>query len=224
MQVLLIEDDEVLGSALGSGLELHGWKVTWVKDGAAGLKEMVSKQFNVVILDLMLPKIGGMEVLEYVRSRNINVPVMILTTRDNPEDKIKGFNKGADDYVVKPFNLAEVNARLHALMRRSQDRATSMMAVGRIKLDPIAHLVYKDSELIDLSRREFVLLSILLENSGKVMTREKIIQSIYGWGDDIDSNALEVHIHNLRKKVGEDVILTVRGVGYWIKKDKDVES
>lgn len=221
MRVLMVEDDEVLGSALKSGLLLHNWTVDWAKDGATGLKALLSEHFDVVVLDLMLPKIVGMDVLEYIRSKGISVPVMILTTRDNPEDKIKGFNKGADDYVIKPFNLAEVNARLLALIRRSKERATSTVKVGRLVLDPIGRLVYKDSTLIELSRREFVLLSILLENAGKVMTREKIIQSIYGWGDDIDSNALEVHIHNLRKKVGEDIILTVRGVGYWIKKEEE---
>ena len=197
MRVIMIEDDEVLGSALKSGLLLHNWTVDWAKDGATGLKALLREHFDAVILDLMLPKIGGMEVLEYVRSRNINTPVLILTTRDNPEDKVKGFNKGADDYVIKPFNLAELNARLHALIKRSRGGGTFIIKVGRIKLDPIARVVRKDGELVELSRREFVLLNILLENAGKVMTREKIIQSIYGWGDDIDSNALEVHIHKL---------------------------
>lgn len=221
MRILLVEDDELLGDGTGVGLTQYHYTVDWVKNGAAALQALQSEHFDLVILDLGLPKISGEEVLQTMREKNINTPVIILTARDTTDDKIKGLDIGADDYLIKPFDLEELCARIRAVMRRSADRAQTIIVYGNIKLDPASRTVYKGEELVELSRREFVLLQILLENVGRVLPREQITQSLYGWGDDIDSNALEVHIHNLRRKFGNNFICTIRGVGYMIEKLKN---
>ena len=222
MRILLVEDDELLGDGIRSGLIQFQYTVDWVKNGLAALSALQSEHFDLVILDLGLPKISGEEILKTIRSQNISIPVIILTASDTTNSLIKGFDSGADDYVTKPFNLEELCARIRAIRRRSTATpANTTLTVGDITLDPATRLVFKEGKMIELSRREFVLLQMLLENAGKVLSREQATQTLYGWGYDIDSNALEVHIHNLRKKLKCKNINTIRGVGYMLIKEKD---
>ncbi|MEI8054976.1 MAG: response regulator [bacterium] len=218
MRILLAEDDELLGDGIRSGLIQYQYNVNWVKNGMAAWTSLQSEHFDMVILDLGLPKLSGEELLKNMRSKNIDTPVVILTARDSTTDLIKGLDTGADDYVVKPFDLEELCARIRAIQRRISSRAEPTITVGDIALDPATRLVFKAGQMVELSRREFVLLQMLMENVGRVLSREQITQSLYGWSDDIDSNALEVHVHNLRKKFGSDTIATVRGVGYMLTK------
>ena len=218
MRILLAEDDELLGDGIRSGLIQYQYNVDWVKNGMAAWTSLQSEHFDMVILDLGLPKLSGEDLLKNMRLKNIDTPVIILTARDNINDLIKGLDTGADDYVVKPFDLEELCARIRAVQRRISSRSEPTIAVGDINLDPATRLVFKAGHIMELSRREFVLLQMLMENVGRVLSREQITQSLYGWSDDIDSNALEVHIHNLRKKFGNDTIITIRGVGYMLNR------
>ncbi|CAL7964195.1 Response regulator protein PmrA [Gammaproteobacteria bacterium] len=218
MRILLAEDDELLGDGIRSGLIQYQYNVDWVKNGMAAWTSLQSEHFDMVILDLGLPKLSGEDLLKNMRSKNIDTPVIILTARDTITDLIKGLDTGADDYLVKPFDLEELCARIRAIQRRISSRSEPTISVGDINLDPATRLVFKAGQVMELSRREFVLLQMLMENVGRVLSREQITQSLYGWSDDIDSNALEVHIHNLRKKFGNDTIVTIRGVGYMLAK------
>lgn len=218
MRILLVEDDELLGDGIRVGLAQYGYTVDWLKDGQSALQALLSENFDIVILDLGLPKRSGLEVLKIIRSKNIATPVVILTARDGVEDEVKGLDTGADAYLVKPFDLDSLCAHIRAVQRRSSARVESTINYGDIVIDPASHMVTQAGELVNLSRREFALLQMLLENSGRVLSREHLTQSLYGWGDDVDSNALEVHIHNLRKKFGSKVIRTIRGVGYMAEK------
>lgn len=220
MRVLLVEDDESLGDGIRNGLKHYGHTVDWVKDGRTATDVIASnyETFDAVVLDLGLPKVSGLDVLRSIRDRNITTPVVILTAKDTIDDRIKGLDGGSDDYMTKPFDLEELCARLRALQRRSKSRATPVIIHGDIKLDPASHVVkYKDEEVM-VSRREFALLQKLLENTNRVISREQLNQALYGWGENIDSNALEVHIHNLRKRFGAKLIRTIRGVGYMVEK------
>ena len=217
MRILLVEDDELLGDGVRTGLIQYGYTVDWVKDGQSALSAMLHESFDMVVLDLGLPKKSGIDVLKSVRAKNITTPVVILTARELVEDRIKGLDAGADDYLVKPFDLNELTARIRALQRRSTARAETKISFADITLDPASHTVFIKDEAINISRREFALLQKLLENTGRVLSREQLTQTLYGWSDDIDSNALEVHIHNLRKKFGTDLIRTIRGVGYMVE-------
>jgi two-component system response regulator QseB len=219
MRVLVVEDDETLGDGLCEGLKHEGYAVDWVKDGESADQALRSEKFDIVVLDLGLPKMPGLRVLDNLRLRDNKVPVLILTARDAIEDRIKGLDMGADDYMVKPFDLNEVIARLRALQRRSVERATSVIKYGKIEIDTTSHTVVYDGVLMSLPRREFALLLKLVENQGKALSREQLSQSLYNWDEDVDSNALEVHIHNLRKKFGSDLIRTIRGIGYMVPKD-----
>ncbi len=219
MRILLVEDDELLGDGLRSGLSQYNYTVDWVKDGQAAIYATNTEQFDIIILDLGLPKRSGIDVLKTIRSRGVKTPVLILTALDGVENLVTGLDSGADDYLAKPFDLEELCARIRALQRRGTGgRAEPVIQFGSITLDPASYTVKKDGKLVDISRREFVLLHILLENAGRVLSREYLTQNLYGWGGDIDSNALEVHIHKLRKKFGNDLITTIRGVGYIIEK------
>ncbi|HVV69729.1 MAG TPA: response regulator [Gammaproteobacteria bacterium] len=220
MRVLLVEDDELLGDGVRVGLMQFGYVVDWVKDGQTALQAILSETFDTIVLDLELPKRSGLEVLRAARSKNINTPVLILTARELVEDRVKGLDAGADDYLVKPFDLGELSARIRALQRRTVSRAEPMITFGEITLDPASRTAFLKEEPMILSRREFALLHKLLENVGRVLSREQLTQTLYGWGDEIDSNALEVHIHNLRKKFGHNLIRTIRGVGYVVEKAK----
>lgn len=218
MRILLVEDDPLLGDGLTVGLRQSGFAVDWLKDGHSADLALQSEHFDLLVLDLGLPQMSGMTVLQRARSRGNTMPVLVLTARDATGDKIAGLDAGADDYLVKPIDLDELSARIRALLRRSAGRAAPMLSVGPIMLDPAAHRVTLAGELVELAGREFALLQLLLENAGRVLTRSQIEQSLYGWRDEPDSNALEVHIHHLRKKLGSDRIRTLRGVGYMIPK------
>ena len=219
MRILLIEDDELLGNGVCDGLRLYGYTVDWVKDGIAGERALKDESFDAAILDLNLPKQSGYKLLENVRNAGITTPVLILTARETVEDRVKGLDLGADDYIVKPFDLDELCARLRALQRRFSARSAPQIQHGELTLDPASHIVTYQDEIITMPRREFALLQKLLENTGRVLSREYLTQTLYGWEDDVDSNALEVHIHNLRKKFGMNFIRTIRGVGYMIDKN-----
>jgi len=218
MRILLVEDDPQLGDGLTIGLRQAGFAVDWLKDGNSADQALQSETFDFVVLDLGLPRLSGMEVLSRARSRGQHMPILILTARDATGEKVAGLDAGADDYLVKPIDLDELTARIRALTRRSAGRAEPLLIHGELALDPAAHTVTQAGLLVELSSREFSLLQQLLENAGRVLTRTQLEQSIYGWRDEPDSNALEVHIHHLRKKLGSELIRTLRGVGYTIAK------
>ncbi|MBI4995752.1 MAG: response regulator transcription factor [Rhodocyclales bacterium] len=218
MRVLLVEDDPQLGDGLTVGLRQSGFAVDWVKDGAAADQALSTENFDVVVLDLSLPKLAGMEVLKRLRARGQTLPALILTARDATADKIAGLDSGADDYLVKPIDLDELAARIRAIVRRAAGRAEPVLRSGSVTLEPASRRVTMADAPIELSAREFAVLHALMENAGRVMSRAQLESSIYGWRDEPDSNALEVHIHHLRKKLGTDFIKTLRGVGYMIPK------
>ena len=218
MRVLLVEDDELLGDAVKTGLTQFGYLVEWLKDGETARAAIKTESFELIILDLSLPKLSGMKLLQSIRHDQNTTPVIILTARESVQDRIKGLDSGADDYITKPFDLNELSARIRALVRRSQGRADSLLQYRNLTIDPAAHSVLMDDVPINVPRREFSLLQKLLENDGQVLSRDQLMQSIYGWEDDVDSNTLEVHIHNLRKKLNATFIRTIRGVGYMAEK------
>lgn len=220
MRLLLVEDDELLGDAVKTGLTQFGYVVDWLKDGEAARAAVRSESFELIILDLGLPKLSGLGFLQSIRNDGNATPVIILTARESIEDRVKGLDSGADDYLIKPFDLNELSARVRALARRSAGRAESQLHYRNITLDAAAHCVYIDDVMVNVPRREFALLQKLLENCGQVLSREQLMQSIYGWSEDVDSNALEVHIHNLRKKLNANFIRTIRGVGYMAEKNE----
>lgn len=218
MRILLAEDDRIIADALVRSLKKSGYAVDHVATGTDADTALLSQQFDLVILDLGLPKLPGIEVLKRLRGRKSPVPVLILTAQDGVDDRVRGLDAGADDYLVKPIDLDELTARIRALTRRSAGRAAPLLVHGDLAVDPAAHRVTQAGQAVELSSREFSLLQMLLENAGRVLTRTQLEQSLYGWRDEPDSNALEVHIHHLRKKLGSDLIRTLRGVGYTIAK------
>jgi DNA-binding response OmpR family regulator len=218
MRLLLVEDDPQLGDGLTVGLRQAGFAVDWVKDGLAADQALATETFDLLVLDLGLPKLEGMEVLKRLRGRGQALPVLILTARDATADKIAGLDSGADDYLVKPIDLDELAARIRALVRRAAGRAEPVLRHGTVTLEPASRRVAVADSAVELSAREFAVLHALMENAGRVMSRSQLESSIYGWRDEPDSNALEVHIHHLRKKLGTDFIKTLRGVGYMIPK------
>ncbi len=218
MRILIIEDDNLLGEGIKQALIEEGHTVDWMKDGITGENALKIEQFDICILDLGLPRKSGLEILKSIRKKAYDTKVIILTAMDAPENKVAGLDAGADDYITKPFNFSELTARLRALQRRTVGRATNSIEFKNIKLDPISYSLSIDNKSIIISPKEFALLQKLLENAGKVITKDSLEQSLYSWDNEIDSNALEVHIHHLRKKIGSDLIRTVRGVGYIIDK------
>lgn len=218
MRLLIAEDDPQLGDGLTVGLRQDGYAVDWVKDGVAADLALKTETYDLLVLDLGLPRLDGMGVLARLRERGQALPVLILTARDATGDKIAGLDAGADDYLVKPVSLDELAARVRALARRAAGRAQPLLRHGDLVLDPAAREVTLAGAPVDLSTREFSLLQMLLENAGRVMTRAQLEASLYGWRDEPDSNALEVHIHHLRKKLGAERIKTLRGIGYTIPK------
>lgn len=218
MDLLLIEDDELLGRGICEALA-QDYRVEWFRDGRQGLAALLDLNPDLVILDLGLPGIDGLEVLRTARRRGIEVPVLILTARDGIEDRIEGFDRGADDYLLKPFALAELEARLRALYRRAVGRSDDTLRYRGLQIDTRKRQASLDGEPVALSRREYELLMRLLDARGQVLTRRKLEEQLYGPSEDLESNALEVHIHNLRKKIGRELIRTVRGVGYMMDRD-----
>ena len=219
MRILLVEDDKLLGDGVQAGLVQSGFNVDWVRDGVAAELALKTGEFAGVVLDLGLPRLSGLELLERLRRGGDKVPVLILTARDRVEDRIKGLDGGADDYVVKPFDLHELAARLRALVRRSRGEAAPKLRVGGIELDPAARSVSFHGRPVELSQREFALLQELMLNAGQVLSREQLAQRLYAWGEEIESNAIEVHVHHLRRKLAPELLRTVRGVGYMMPRE-----
>ena len=219
MRILLVEDDKLLGDGIQVGLTQAGFAVDWVHDGVAGEAALKAEPYAAVVLDLGLPKLSGMELLRRLRAAGNVVPVLILTARDAIEDRVKGLDSGADDYVIKPFDLDELAARLRALTRRQKGEAAPLLRVGELQLDPSGHRVQFHGQPVEMSAREFALLQELMLNAGRVLSREQLEQRLYPWGEEVESNAIEVHIHHLRRKLAPELIRTIRGVGYLLPKD-----
>ena len=220
MRILLAEDDALLGDGLRAGLRQQGFLVDWVRDGVAAERELTAGDYQAAVLDLGLPLKDGLEVLQALRTRKIATPVLILTARDAVPDRIRGLDLGADDYVVKPVDLHELGARLRSQVRRAHGKVLSNLQCGGVTLDPAARLVYLEGAEVALSTREFDLLHALMLGVGRVLSREQLEQQLYSWGYEVDSNAIEVHIHHLRRKLGPAVIQTVRGVGYTLQRSQ----
>jgi len=214
MRILLAEDDPLLGDGLRAGLRQLGFLVDWVCDGEAAQRELRTHAYAAAVLDLGLPRLDGMEVLTRVRAAGIDAPVLVLTARDALSDRIRGLDSGADDFCVKPVDLQEIAARLRALVRRAHGQSQELLRALDVVLDPASRQVTRAGEVVPLAQREFDLLHALMLNVGRVLTREQIEQHLYSWGQEIDSNAIEVHVHHLRRKLGPSLIQTVRGVGY----------
>ena len=214
MRLLLVEDDTMIGEAVAAGLKRDGFVVDWVRDGKAADHALQVETFDLLLLDLGLPHMSGLDVLKALRSRGQALPVLILTARDAVTDKVQGLDAGADDYVVKPFDLTELSARIRALLRRQSGRAEPVIEHLGVALNPVTHQVLRDGKEITLSSREFALLEALLDRPGAILSRPQLEQRLYGWGEEVESNAVEVHIYSLRKKLGPDFIRNVRGVGY----------
>lgn len=219
MRILIVEDDRLLGEGLLAGLRQAGFQPDRVEDGLAAWHALQSESFSAVVLDLGLPRLSGLDLLRRLRNeKNASnaLPVLILTARDTPQDVIAGLDSGADDYMVKPCDLGELAARLRALVRRSAGAAAPLLEHGALRLDPAARRVEYAGQPVELSQREFTLLHELLLHAGKVLTRANLEARLYPWGEEVESNALEVHIHHLRRKLAPELIRTVRGVGYTI--------
>lgn len=216
MRLLLVEDDPMIGKSIRDGLRREGYSVDWVRDGWAGEQSANAEPYNLLILDLGLPRKDGMEVLSSLRSKGQAMPVLIITAKGEVHDRITGLDAGADDYLVKPFGMDELSARVRALLRRSFGRADRLLCAGELMLDPQTREVRLGEKSIALSHRELALLEHLMQRPGAIVSKTSLEQSIYGWGEEVESNAVEVHISNLRKKLGADRIATVRGAGYRI--------
>lgn len=218
MRVLLAEDDAVLGDGLCAGLRQQGFQVDWVRDGVAALRELGSEGYAAAVLDLGLPRLDGLDVLRQARQAGVRTPVLVLTARDAVPQRIEGLDNGADDYVVKPIDLDELAARLRALVRRASGQAQPLLQAHDVQLDLASRQALLAGTPVVLSTREFDLLEVLMRNAGRVLTREQLEQQLYRWGHEVDSNAVEVHVHHLRRKLGTALIQTVRGVGYLVPK------
>jgi two-component system OmpR family response regulator/two-component system response regulator QseB len=219
MRVLLAEDDPLLGDGLRAGLRQLGFGVDWVRDGEAAERELRAQPYVAAVLDLGLPRKDGMDVLASIRRDGITLPVLVLTARDGLPDRIRGLDIGADDYVLKPVDLEELAARLRALVRRAHGQPQELLSAGDVVLDVAAHAVTKAGLPVTLSAREFDLLHALLRGAGRVLSREQLEQQLYSWGQEVESNAIEVHVHHLRRKLGSALIQTVRGVGYMVARE-----
>ena len=219
MRILLAEDDTLLGDGLKAGLQQLGFRVDWVRDGAAAERELRAQPYAAAVLDLGLPRKDGLLVLAAIRAAQVSIPVLVLTARDAVPDRIRGLDAGADDYVIKPVDLNELAARLRALVRRAHGQPQERLSAQDVVLDPASRSVHRAGEPVPLSTREFDLLHAFMLNAGHVLSREQLEQYLYSWGTEVESNAVEVHIHNLRRKLGAQLIRTVRGVGYILLRD-----
>jgi two-component system, OmpR family, response regulator len=220
MRLLVVEDDPLLGDAIQAGLRQAGHAADWARDGAAALHALQSEPYAAVVLDLGLPRLSGLEVLRRLRAGKNEVPVLILTARDGVTDRIAGLDAGADDYLVKPFDMGELAARLRALVRRAARQTDSLLRGGGIELDPAARRVHYRGAAVELSAKEFSVLHALILSAGRVLTRAQIEEQLYAWGEEVESNAVEVYVHHLRRKLSPDAIQTVRGVGYLLPREE----
>ena len=220
MRILLAEDDPLLGDGLRAGLRQLGFQVDWVRDGEAAQRELAAEPYAAAVLDLGLPRKDGLDVLAALRQAGSTVPVLVLTARDAVPDRIRGLDAGADDYVVKPVDLEELAARLRALVRRAHGQPQEYLTAQDVRLDPASRSVLQAGAPVALSSREFDLLHVLMLNAGRVLSREQLEQHLYSWGREVDSNAVEVHVHHLRRKLGADLVQTVRGVGYLLSSER----
>jgi two-component system response regulator QseB len=214
MRILLVEDDPMMGKAVRKWLCKVGFSVDWTQDGRIAEVSIATEAYGLVVLDLTLPGRSGLDLLGAVRSRGNNVPVLVATARDAVADRIAGLNAGADDYIIKPYDLDELVARMRALIRRQAGSGLPVFRCGNILLDPVNKTVKLDGKGVTLSAREFSLLEVLIRRPGAVIARRNLEEALYGWGEEVVSNAIDVHMHNLRRKLGADVIKTVRGVGF----------
>ncbi|HEY1147977.1 MAG TPA: response regulator transcription factor [Pseudoduganella sp.] len=214
MRLLLVEDDPMIGDSIEGGLLAENYAVDWVRDGAGAELALSTQAYDLVLLDLGLPRKQGMDVLRGLRSRGLDVPVLIVTARDSTADRVQGLDAGADDYLVKPFDLDELLARIRALLRRRVSRTTSIIRHGRVVLDLASHEASIDGAAVTLSAREFAVLRALLDEPGTVVAKSVLEEKLYGWNAEVESNTIDVYVHHLRKKFGQAFIQTVRGVGY----------
>ncbi|HEX5959881.1 MAG TPA: response regulator [Rhodanobacteraceae bacterium] len=218
MRLLVVEDDPILGNGIEVGLKQAGYAVDWAHDGRSAQLALETTDYELVVLDLGLPRVDGMEILRRLRARGSDLPVLVLTARDTVRDRVGGLEAGADDYLVKPFDLSELVARIRALLRRAHGRSIDTICYRDLVLVPDSLTVTRGDETITLSGRECAILVELLDHRGTALSRARLEESLYGWNEEIESNAVEVHIHSLRKKLGGDLIKTIRGVGYLIPK------
>ncbi|EGQ9973214.1 response regulator [Vibrio vulnificus] len=218
MRLLLIEDDTQLGQSMVTSLSRHGYTVDWLEKGSGVTSALKTEDFTAVILDLTLPDIDGLDVLRNIRSAGFNLPVVILTARDDIKDRVQGLDRGADDYLGKPFALEELLARLRVVIRRQSGSATEVIDVGELSLSLSEQSIRYQEAVLKLTRNEFKILAALMTNAGRVMSKDQLQQSLHGWDDSASDNAIEVHIHNLRKKAPNVPIKNIRGVGYIIEK------
>lgn len=214
MRLLLVEDDVILGDGLKVGLSLDGYAVDWLTDGVQADEALKLNSYDLVVLDLNLPRMDGMTVLKNLRRRKDKTPVLVLTARDGISERVAGLDSGADDFVCKPFDLAEICARLRALSRRHEGDSSPILEYKDISIDPAAHQVHQNGQAVELSNKEYAILHYLVANKGHVKSRERLEAALYPFGFEVGSNAVEVHIHHLRRKLGNNVIRNIRGVGY----------
>ena len=219
MRVLVVEDDPLLGDALAAGLRQRQFDVDWVRDGIAAEHALRGESFAAVVLDLGLPRLDGLDLLRKERARGMHTPVLVLTARDAIEDRVRGFDTGADDYVLKPVDLDELAARLRALVRRSRGEPAPVLEIAGIRLDPAERTVAFRGRPVELQAREFNLLQEFMLNAGRVLSRRQLEERLYAWGEEVESNAVEVHVHHLRRKLSPTLIRTVRGVGYVLPRE-----
>ncbi len=217
MRLLLVEDDPALGEGVRVGLRQAGYTVDWLQDGVSAVHALLSETFDLVVLDLGLPRLDGIDVLRQLRAGGSTLPVLVLTARDDTEARVGGLDAGADDYLVKPFDLDELKARIRALLRRSAGRSQTLIEHAGVTLDPATQQVGYQGKLVPITPKEYLLLHELLAQPGKVFTRERLAQLLYGWDEQAESNTLEVLIHHLRRKLFSDLIRTVRGIGYLVE-------
>jgi two-component system response regulator QseB len=218
VRLLLVEDDAMIGASVQEGLRQEGFAADWVRDGAAAEVALAGETYDLMVLDLGLPKKSGLEVLQGLRRKDNPLPVLVLTARDSVSDRVAGLDAGADDYLVKPFDLDELAARVRALLRRRSGRADPVLRHGALALNPATLEATLDGAPLSLSPREFAVIRMLLDRPGAILSRAQIEERLYGWGEEVESNAVEVHIHALRRKLGADFIKTVRGAGYMVPK------
>ena len=224
MRLLVIEDDRMIGEAIVAALVADGETVDWVRDGETGDTALRTHDYDLVLLDLGLPRRDGLSVLKALRARRASTPVLITTARDAVADRVAGLDAGADDYLVKPYDLDELQARIRALVRRASGRIDSRWRHGDVVVDPVRREASRAGQAVELSGREWAVLSALLERPGSTLSRARLEEKLYGWGEEIGSNAVEVYVHGLRRKLGSDLIRTLRGVGYRVAAGSDATA